>query len=88
MRPRGGGSATSAHRPTDTRATSREKFLGARRIVFTVNEDDAKLALDRSRLICSECGRLDRGERGWTLRLDIDDELQAFCPDCDAYEFG
>jgi hypothetical protein len=29
-----------------------------------------------------ECGRLDDGARGWTLRLDSDDELQAFCPGC------
>jgi hypothetical protein len=24
----------------------------------------------------------------WTLRLDVDDELVAFCPDCDEREFG
>jgi hypothetical protein len=52
-----------------------------------MNEDDAKLALPRSRLVCAECGRIDRGERGWTLRLDSDDELAAFCPDCDRREF-
>jgi hypothetical protein len=32
-------------------------------------------------LVCVECGRHDPGnEPGWTLRLDIDDELAAFCP--------
>jgi hypothetical protein len=31
-------------------------------------------------LHCAECGRADDGERGWTLRLDYDDELHAFCP--------
>jgi hypothetical protein len=28
------------------------------------------------------------GEPGWTLRLDVDDEPVAFCPDCDQREFG
>jgi hypothetical protein len=47
-------------------------------------------ALERSRdsLVCVECGRIDRGERGWTLPLDIDDELVSFCPACDAQQFG
>jgi hypothetical protein len=37
--------------------------------------------LDESRLRCCECGRRDPGdERGWTLRLDVDGELVAFCP--------
>ena len=41
------------------------------------------------RLRCVECGRLDPGgERGWTLRLDGDGELCAFCPDCDEEQFG
>ena len=41
------------------------------------------------RLICAECGRVDPGdEPGWTLRLDVDDEPVAFCPECDAQEFG
>ncbi len=39
-------------------------------------------------LRCVECGIADDGRRGWTLRLTIDDELVAFCPDCDAQEFG
>jgi hypothetical protein len=39
-------------------------------------------------LRCVECGRRDDGERGWTLRLDVDDDLAAFCPACDAREFG
>jgi hypothetical protein len=34
-------------------------------------------------LVCAECGRADPGdEPGWTLRLNVDDELQAFCPEC------
>jgi hypothetical protein len=40
-------------------------------------------------LACSECGVITEGSaRGWTLRLDIDDDLHAFCPDCDEREFG
>jgi hypothetical protein len=36
-----------------------------------------------------DSGRRDEGgERGWTLRLDVDDELVAFCPECDRKEFG
>ena len=42
------------------------------------------------------CGRgpiptrddLDGESRGWTLRRDVDDELVAFCGDCDRREFG
>jgi hypothetical protein len=40
-------------------------------------------------LICVECGRADRGYGpGRTLRLDVDDEPVAFCPDCNRREFG
>jgi hypothetical protein len=40
-------------------------------------------------LVCAECGRRDPGgEPGWMLRLDVDDELQAFCPEGDRKEFG
>jgi hypothetical protein len=40
------------------------------------------------RLSCGECGRPDHGdERGWTMRLDVDDELVTFCPECDVREF-
>ena len=40
-------------------------------------------------LVCAECGRHDSGdEPGWTLRLDVDDELVAFCPECDREEFA
>jgi hypothetical protein len=39
-------------------------------------------------LRCVECGCEDEGEHGWTLRLDCDGELRAFCPDCDEREFG
>jgi hypothetical protein len=50
---------------------------------------EARLALARSQLVCVECGRIDPGdERGWTLRLDEDDDLAAFCPACDEREFG
>jgi hypothetical protein len=37
---------------------------------------------------CSECGAIDDRRRGWTMRLDVDDELVIFCPDCDEREFG
>jgi hypothetical protein len=40
-------------------------------------------------LVCAECSRHDPGgERGWTVRLDVDDELACFCPECDREEFG
>jgi hypothetical protein len=40
-------------------------------------------------LRCVESGCADHGGgRGWTLRLDDDDELRGFCPDCDRREFG
>jgi hypothetical protein len=40
-------------------------------------------------LICAECGRADPGhEPGRTLRLDVDDEPVAFCPDYNRREFG
>jgi hypothetical protein len=39
-----------------------------------------------SALVCAEQDPGD--ERGWTVRLDVDDELVAFCPDCDRREFG
>jgi membrane protease subunit (stomatin/prohibitin family) len=46
-------------------------------------------ALSGNALICAECGRLDPcDEPGWTLRLDVDDEPVAFCPECDRKEFG
>jgi hypothetical protein len=39
-------------------------------------------------LVCAECGRQDPGnERGWTVRLDVDDQPVAFCPGCDRKEF-
>ena len=35
-------------------------------------------------LHCYSCGRIQVSEQpGWTLRLCADDELHAFCPDCD-----
>lgn len=37
-------------------------------------------------LHCHECGRIgSKDEAGWTLRLCGDDELHAFCLDCDKY---
>jgi hypothetical protein len=46
-------------------------------------------AMPTEPLVCVECGRADPGdEPGWTLRLDVDDELAAFCPECDEREFG
>jgi hypothetical protein len=44
--------------------------------------------LPRALLACSECRLADDGRSGWTLRLDCDDELHAFCPQCDEKEFG
>jgi len=43
---------------------------------------------DGNGLRCAECGEVDDGERGWTLRLDVDRETVAFCPECDRREFG
>jgi len=50
----------------------------------------ARVANRLEGLVCVECGRVSplAFERGWTLRLDCDDELAAFCPDCDRQEFG
>ena len=51
-------------------------------------------ALDaRRQLWCADCGRRDnRRERGWTLHIRADGELDAFCPACDPrapwYRFG
>jgi hypothetical protein len=39
-------------------------------------------------LECAGCGRRDDLRSGWTLRLDCDNEVVAFCPQCDAKEFG
>jgi hypothetical protein len=40
-------------------------------------------------LVCAECDQRDDGMvRGCTMRLDIDDKLVIFCPDCDEREFG
>jgi len=41
------------------------------------------------RVYCIGCGRPDPGgDRGWTLQLDEDDDLMAFCPDCYRQRFG
>jgi hypothetical protein len=38
---------------------------------------------------CVECGRVSReGERRWTARLTVDDEVVVYCPECDEREFG
>jgi hypothetical protein len=39
-------------------------------------------------LRCAECGTADEGERGWTMYPDLENELHAFCPECDRREFG
>jgi hypothetical protein len=41
-------------------------------------------------LVCAECGAVSIPvtSPGWALRLDVDDELVAFCPQCDVREFG
>jgi hypothetical protein len=42
-----------------------------------------------NRLQCCECGRVSRdNERGRPARLDCDDGVQIFCPECDEREFG
>lgn len=80
-------------------ATDQARFLtDLRRVVDTLSAALSHVAdaLDRQiddvrpeGLQCAECGRSDPGdERGWTLRLDCDDELVAFCPACDRREFG
>jgi hypothetical protein len=39
--------------------------------------------------VCAEGGRVDPcDEPGWTMGLDADDQLAAFCPDRDEREFG
>ncbi len=43
---------------------------------------------DRS-LRCHDCGRIGSTDQtGWTLRLCGDDELHAFCSDCDKFLSG
>jgi ribosomal protein L44E len=40
-------------------------------------------------LRCDECGRSDRGERGWRAYLTREPrEVALFCPACAAREFG
>jgi ribosomal protein L44E len=40
-------------------------------------------------LRCDECGRADRGERGWRAHLTREPrEVALFCPACAAREFG
>jgi hypothetical protein len=42
-----------------------------------------------NRLQCVECGRVSQeNERGWTARLTSDDEVAAYCPECDEREFS
>ena len=42
--------------------------------------------------VCAECGRQPRaGENAadeWRAYVDVDDELQMFCPECAEREFG
>jgi hypothetical protein len=38
-------------------------------------------------LVCAECGLEDDGARGWTVRLDYDDEPGAFLPGMREREF-
>ena len=41
------------------------------------------------RIGCHQCGQLgSSGDAGWTLRLCADDELHAFCPECDGRYFS
>lgn len=55
------------------------------RLRAMIAENEAE---DGNRLECAECGRRSVGAaRGWTLRVDEDGELAAFCPECDEQEF-
>jgi hypothetical protein len=48
-----------------------------------------RVAACTNRLQCVECNRVSReGERGWTARLTVDDEVAVYCPECDEREFG
>lgn len=55
-----------------------------------LREDISRREEERRRqLVCVECSRRAAGvARGWTMRLDTDDELVAFCPECEEEEFG
>jgi hypothetical protein len=59
---------------------------------FWLGMNSLHASIERSKgngMRCVECGAVDDGTaRGWTLHLDIDEELQAFCPECDRREFG
>lgn len=49
-----------------------------------VREDLTRRDVGKGSLRCYSCGRVQVSEQpGWTLRLCADDELHAFCPDCD-----
>jgi hypothetical protein len=51
--------------------------------VLTGSRADGSGTEERN-LRCHACGRVGSAEEaGWTLRLCADDELHAFCPDCD-----
>ena len=43
-------------------------------------------------LVCAECGRQPRDDENaadeWRAYLDVDDDLQVFCPECAEREFG
>lgn len=51
-------------------------------VTFSVMRERAPVYTNR--LQCCECGRVSReGERGWTARLTVDDEVVLCCPECD-----
>ena len=43
-------------------------------------------------LVCAECGRQPRDDENaadeWRAYAGVDDDLQVFCPECAAREFG
>jgi hypothetical protein len=42
-----------------------------------------------NRLQCVECDRVSRGgERGWTARLTVNNEVVVYCPECDERKFA
>lgn len=67
---------TRLKRATEESRAEREAFQARCQPLYTI--------------VCCECGRATplAFQRGWTMRLDVDDEPQVFCPDCDEREFG
>lgn len=61
-----------------------QRLLELRQHVDQIRTDLDRAGSEESCLRCHACGlRSVTGQAGWTLRLCGDDELHAFCPDCD-----